>query len=75
MKVHYERYLGAENWARMTGMGIPEALKFLYDGENLLLPERNHDQAVAFERRREWNMRKLRGEVPHHMWAYVSEGV
>lgn len=72
MKVHYGRYLGAENWARMTGRSIVEALEDLYGGEDLTLPERDHDQAVAFERRREWNMRKLRGEVAHHMWAYVE---
>lgn len=72
MKVHYERYLGAENWARMTGRSIVEALAYLYGDEDLTLPERDHDQAVAFARRREWNMRKLRGEVAHHMWAYVE---
>ena len=72
MKVHYERYLGAENWARMTGRSIPEALADLYGGEDLTLPERGQDHQVRFARRREWNMRKLRGEVAHHMWAYVE---
>lgn len=73
MKVHYERYLSAENWARMTGRSIVEALEDLYGGEDLTLPERNHDQAVAIERKREWGERWLNGEAQHRIWAYVEE--
>ena len=59
MKVHYERFIGAENFSKMTGRTIPEALHFLYAGEDLTLPEKRPDQAVKFERRREWNRRRL----------------
>lgn len=59
MKVHYERYLGAENFSKMTGCPIHEALRFLYDGEDMTLPERGQDQTVKIERRMEWNRRRL----------------
>lgn len=59
MRVHYERYLGAENWARMTGLDIHEALRDMYGDEDLTLPEKNPDSVVKFERRKEWNRRRL----------------
>lgn len=76
MKVHYERYLGAENWARMTGCNIPEALLDLYGGEDLSLPERNPEHAVRFERKREWNRRRREavGSFIHHRFAFVDMG-
>lgn len=59
MKVHYERYLGAENFSNMTGCSIHEALYFLYDGEDMTLPEKMPEQSVKIERRLEWNRRRL----------------
>ena len=79
MKVHYERYLGAENWAEMTGCSIPEALSFLYDGEDMTLPEKMPGQTVKFERRMEWNRRRLEAGGGllglHHTYAFLEEGV
>jgi len=76
MKVHYERFIGAENIARMTGRSIPEALHFLYAGENLTLPEKGQDQTVKIERRREWNRRRLAAGVGllglHPTFAFVE---
>jgi len=78
MKVHYERYLGAENWARMTGCHILDALRFLYDGEDLSLPERGPDQTVKIARRREWNRRRLAAGGGllglHPTFAFVEAG-
>lgn len=79
MKVHYERYLGAENWARMTGCSIHEALNFLYAGEDITLPERGPDQMVKLERRLEWNRRRMEAGGGllglHHTYAFLGEGV
>ena len=79
MKVHYERYLGAENWAKMAGCSIHEALRFLYDGEDLTLPEKMPDQTVKFERRMEWNRRRLKAGGGllglHHAYAFLEEDV
>ena len=79
MKVHYERYLGAENWAKMTGCSIHEALRFLYDGEDLTLPEKMPGQTVKIARRLEWNRRRLEAGGGllglHHAYAFLEEGV
>ena len=78
MKVHYERFIGAENFSKMTGRTIPEALHFLYDGEDLTLPERGQDQTVKIERRREWNRRRLEAGGGllglHPTFAFVEAG-
>ena len=73
VKVHYERYLGAENWARMTGRSIVEALRDLYGDGGLTLPGKNMDHLLRFEWRRVWNERVRNGEAQHHTWAYVEK--
>lgn len=79
MKVHYERYLGAENFSKMTGCPIHEALRFLYDGEDMTLPEKMPEQSVKIERRLEWNRRRLEAGGGllglHHTYAFLEEGV
>lgn len=78
MKVHYERYLGAENFSKMTGCPIHEALRFLYDGEDMTLPERGQDQTVKIARRLEWNRRRLEAGGGllglHPTYAFVETG-
>jgi len=79
MKVHYERYLGAENFSKMTKCTIPEALHFLYACEDLSLPERGPDQTVKIARRLEWNRRRLAAGGGllglHPTFAFVEGGV
>ena len=54
-KVHYERYLIAQNSVVAWELSLDKALETLYGGEDLSLPEKHMNEKLRSELARQWN--------------------